>query len=163
MHIPPYYKMRDWQRFLAGTFVGAIISYVVFIYMYGQFYENWVEENLAIRSELNELEENYQALQENGNSKENITVNSIEISITNQKQLKLDSLSVHQLQELIKTQIRDVIGKDIESLSKNYTFITSTVENKQYTIDEFTYKATVKQLFIPGSTLTMNVELSISN
>lgn len=163
MHIPPYYKKESWQRFLAGAFIGAIIGYIVFIYMYGQFYERWVEENLAVRSELNELKENYKALQEDEKSKEDITINSIVIKITNQKELKLDSLIVHQLEELIKTQIKDVIGKDIKSLSKNYTFIMSTVENKNYKIDEFTYQATTKQLFITGPTLTMNVELSLSN
>ncbi|MBM7572878.1 sporulation membrane protein YtrI [Aquibacillus albus] len=164
MHIPPYYKKESWQKFLVGAFLGAIIAYAIFIYMYGQFYERWVEENLALRSELNDLESNYNTLKEefNAKSKEKVTVNAIEVSIMNQKQLKLDSLIVHQLEELIKEQIKDVLGKDIESLSENYTLLTSTIENKIYKVDGFSYSASVNQLFLT-STLRLNVQLKISN
>ncbi|WP_369413963.1 sporulation membrane protein YtrI [Aquibacillus saliphilus] len=167
MHIPPYYKKESWQRFFAGTFIGAIIAFVVFTYMYGQFYERWVEENLNLRSQLNELENKYEILEDSKReldekSKEKITVNTIEVKIDNEKQLKLDSLIVHQLEELIREQIKDVVGKDINSLAENYKLLTSTIESKTYKVEGFTYNAKVKQMFVT-STININIEITISN
>ncbi|MRH42869.1 hypothetical protein GH741_09240 [Aquibacillus halophilus] len=167
MHIPPYYKKESWQRFFAGTFIGAIVAFIVFIYMYGQLYERWVEENLNLRSQLSKLEDSYNILEESKQeldeqSKQKVTVNTIEINIDNERELKLDSLIVHQLQELMRNEIKDVVGKDINSLAENYQLLTSTIENKRYKVDGFIYNAKVKQLFVT-STLTISVELVFSS
>ncbi len=49
MHIPPYYKRPSFQRFFAGICIGTIIGYLIFIYMFGELQEKWIEENLALR------------------------------------------------------------------------------------------------------------------
>ena len=56
MHFIPYYKNKNWQRFFVGLFIGAIISYFIFIYMYGQLLEKRIEENLQLRIEKQELD-----------------------------------------------------------------------------------------------------------
>ena len=168
MHIPPYYKKESWQRFFAGVFIGAIISFTVFVYMHGVFYERWVEENLDLRAQLNELQLNYDDLVEsnkelNQKSKEHITIDKIEININNEEKLKLDSLIVLELEEMIKGQIQGVIGKDINSLSENYQLLTAAIENKTYVKDKFNYSATVKNLFITPPTLIVNIELKTTS
>ncbi|MDL4840671.1 sporulation membrane protein YtrI [Aquibacillus rhizosphaerae] len=167
MHIPPYYKRASWQRFLAGAFLGAIIAFAVFIFMYGKFHERWVEENLKLRSELNQLQHNYKTLEESKKeldqkSKEDIKVQTIIINIENETELKLDSLIVHQLQEQIKEEINHVVGKSTSSLSDNYELLIATIENKTYPVDEFSYNAVVNQLFVTEN-LTVNVQLKIAN
>ncbi|MCT2537173.1 hypothetical protein NC661_02535 [Aquibacillus koreensis] len=168
MHIPPYYKRAGWQRFLAGAFIGAIISFAIFLYMYGQFQERWIEDNLSLRSELNTLQRNYEALEESKNkldeqSKKEITVEEIEISIENEKQLKLDRLIVHTLEQKILDEINHVIGQSTNSLSENYQLLTAAIENKTLHEDNFSYQAVVKNLFIISQRLVINVELKLAN
>ncbi|WP_186578390.1 sporulation membrane protein YtrI [Aquibacillus kalidii] len=172
MHIPPYYKKESWQRFFAGTFFGGIIAFIVFIYMYGQLYENWVEENINLRARVNELETNNKVLEENKKeadkqSQQQLSIDEITISIQNLKELKLekDSLMKHQLEQAIKEEIIHIIGQDVQSVADNYQLLISTIENKTYKIDnlsEFTYSATVNRLFLTPSFVQIHVELSIS-
>lgn len=167
MHIPPYYKRASWQRFFAGTFVGAITAFLVFIYMYGQMYENWVEENLDLRAQLQEMSANYQALEQSNKEldqqfQQKATIASITINISNQEQLNLDHLIARELEESIKKEWHDVIGKDVASLSENYTFLIRTVENKTYKIDDFSYEAQVDHLFVT-ETLEAYVTLTLAN
>ncbi|WP_407269170.1 sporulation membrane protein YtrI [Radiobacillus sp. PE A8.2] len=173
MHIPPYYKRASWQRFFVGTVVGAIVAYCVFVYMYGEFHERWVEENLELRSDYNDLKLNYDSLQESKQqldeeAKKKITIETITISIDNKKQLKLDndSLTAHQLVEQMKQQISDVIGRDILSLSENYKLLEAAIQNKIYKVDEFMYEASVTHLFIVPSSpaeLILRVQLKIAS
>ncbi|WP_138415335.1 sporulation membrane protein YtrI [Aquibacillus sediminis] len=168
MHIPPYYKKESWQRFFAGTFIGAILAFIIFVYMYGHFYERWVEENLTLRSELNTLRNNYEILEEDKKkldqqSQQKITINEIEVSINNEKDLKLDSLIVHQLEEMIKEQIKSIIGEDIETIAQNSELVLSTIQNKTYKVDDFTYNASVRQLLLISESLNVKVELTLAN
>ncbi|GGM26600.1 hypothetical protein GCM10011351_10440 [Paraliobacillus quinghaiensis] len=164
MHIPPYYKRESWQRFLAGTFVGAILAFFVFIYMYGQLYEGWVEKNLELHAELQELKSNYQALEENNKEldqkyNKKITISSIEIHITNQEKLDLDRFIIREFEEKIKNEMSDVIGKEVANFSENHKLLIKIVENKPYKIDDFSYQATVEHLFI---TEKLSVYLTLS-
>lgn len=167
MHIPPYYKRESWQRFLAGTFVGAIIAFIVFVYMYGQLYENWVEENLELHAKLQELNSNYKASEEKNKEldqkyQKKITITSVQITITNQEKLDLDRLIVREFEETIKAEITDIIGRDVESLSENYNLLIKTIENKRYRIDSFSYQAKVRHLFIT-EILNLHIELTPAN
>ncbi|WP_182201075.1 sporulation membrane protein YtrI [Paraliobacillus salinarum] len=167
MHIPPYYKRESWQRFLAGTFVGAMIAFFIFVYMYGQLYEGWIEENLELRAQLQEIKSNYQALEENNKQldqryQKRSTVSSIEIKITNQNQLDLDNLIIREFEETIKQEINEAIGKEVDDLSKNFSFLIRTLENKVYSIHNFSYQADVQHLFIK-ETLEVHIKLHPAN
>ncbi|CQR48122.1 Sporulation membrane protein YtrI [Paraliobacillus sp. PM-2] len=167
MHIPPYYKRESWQRFLAGTFAGAIIAFFVFVYMYGQLYEGWVEENLELRAQLQEIKSNYKALEESNKEldqryQQKATVSSIEINISNQKQLNLDRLIIREFEEVIKKEINEVIGKEVDDLSENYSFLIRTIENKTYEIHDFSYQAKVQHLFVTEK-LEAHIKLTIAN
>ncbi|WP_404453540.1 hypothetical protein LG329_03770 [Virgibacillus necropolis] len=164
MHIPPYHKRKSWQRFMVGTFFGAIIAYCVLLYMYGSMYENLMEENLELKSQVTDLQDQNEALlkdKENLNqqTKESDTVQTIEISITNEKELK-DKLIVHQLEQLIKEEISHIVGQDIRTVYDSNQLLMSTIENKRFTVDEMTYTFTIEKLLIAATVeITMEAEI----
>ncbi|SDK43079.1 sporulation membrane protein YtrI [Sediminibacillus albus] len=167
MHIPPYYKQESWQRFFAGAFIGAIIAFVVYLYIYGQNYEKWLEDNMDLRSQLAELERQNEVLLENKKeldekTKEKVVVQSISIKIENEKQLKLDRLIVHQIEERIKAEIDNVIGRDIVSLSENDQLLISTIENTVYRVEDINYHASINQLVI-APVLKLNLSLDFGS
>lgn len=167
MHIPPYYKKENWQRFLAGTFVGAILAYSVFIYMYGQLYENWVEKNLSLHAELQELQTNYQVLEENKDEldqkyQQKLTISAFKITIINHEAYKLDRFILHDLEDMIKEEVSEILGKEVASLTENYMMLIRMVENKVYRVDDFSYQAVVRHLFI-NETSEIHIELKTAD
>ncbi|WP_164668385.1 sporulation membrane protein YtrI [Virgibacillus doumboii] len=167
MHIPPYHKKSTWQRFFIGAFLGAVIAYLIFIYMHGNMYEHLLEENKDLKSKVTELENQNEALSEDKKdldekSKEPFTIESIEVTITNNEELRLDRLIIHDLEELIKKEINDIIGKEVSIIAKSDELLKSTIENKEFPLDEFTYKFDVTTLTIT-ETVKVSVEAEISS
>lgn len=167
MHVPPYHRNKSWQRFFAGVFFGAIISFCILLYFHGTLYERWAVENSELRGEISDLKSRNKALEEDKDEfdekkQKQITVNTIEIHIENGKELRLDRLIEHQLEEMVKEEIKDVIGKDINNLAENDQLLISTVENKRYKVDDFIYEATVERLII-SPTLKLTINLAISD
>lgn len=167
MHIPPYYKKESWQRFLAGVFIGGVIAYIVFLFMYGNLTERWVEENIKLHSQISKLEREYKLLSKDKaeldrQSKEKIEVRSIEIEFTNDKKLKIDKLIAIQLKDLIKDQISNIIGNDISNVTQNRNLLISAIENKHYKIDDFTYTVKIQHLTI-SSTMFITIQINIYN
>ncbi|GAA0429566.1 hypothetical protein GCM10008983_02410 [Lentibacillus halophilus] len=160
MHIPPYYKKTTWQRFLAGAFAGSIIGYLIFVYMYGSMYGQMLEENRELKSEVTELKNENDALLDdkkdlNEKTKESAKVGSITITITNDDDLP-DRLITHELEELIKDEINHIVGKEVSVISESDELLEATIENKEFTIDDFTFTCTVRKLII-----TPTVKLSV--
>lgn len=44
MRIPPYYRNSHWQRFFAGMAIGGIISWFIFLYIFGEWQEKYSME-----------------------------------------------------------------------------------------------------------------------
>ncbi|HEX6594624.1 MAG TPA: sporulation membrane protein YtrI [Bacillota bacterium] len=153
MHVPPYYKKKSWQRLMIGAFFGAVIAYCLFMFMYGKMYEQMIEENLDLQVELSDLKKHNEALLKDNEdldeqSKKRVTINSIETELIHAKELRLDPLIVHQLEELIKDDIGHLIGQDVAVISKSDRLLISTLENKTYNIDDFSYRLHIKKLII---------------
>jgi hypothetical protein len=153
MHIPPYYKLKSWQRFIIGVVTGSVIAYAIFIFMYGSMYEKLYEENLDLQSKVSELQSHNDSLLQDmkdsdEKSKQQFTVERIDVFIMNQTELRLDRLIVYQLDHMIKGEINHMIGKDIRVISESDQLLLSTIENKAFTIDDFTYYFEVKRLVI---------------
>lgn len=153
MHIPRIHQNKSWQRFVVGFFIGVITAYGVIMFMYGSMYEKLFEENLMLQAQVNELEDLYESLleaqeKEIEKNKERLIVETIEISIINAEALELDRLIVHQLTDMIKQEVKSIIGQDIISLSENDQLLISTIENKRFTIDDFNYSFEVERLTI---------------
>ncbi|WP_284139826.1 MULTISPECIES: sporulation membrane protein YtrI [unclassified Virgibacillus] len=168
MHIPPYYKRPGWQRFFVGVFLGGLFSYLIVMYMYGEMYEKLLENNVALQSEVKEIKKQHEALLKdkqdlNEENKKAITVEKIELEFKNAKQLRLENtLTLYQLEELIKEEIDQIIGQDIQIVSKNDELITSAIENKNYSVDDFSYSFKVVKLTI-APIVKIKLDASISN
>jgi len=153
MHIPPYYKLTSWQRFIIGVVTGGLIAYTIFIFMHGKMYEKLHEENLALQLKVSELKSHNDSLLQDKKaldekSKQQSIVERIEISITNQEELRLDRLFVYQLDHMLKQEINHIIGKEIKTISESDQLLISTIENTAFSVDDFTYYFEVKRLTI---------------
>jgi hypothetical protein len=149
MHIPPYHKKKTWQRFFAGSLVGGIIAYIIFIFMYGTMYENQLKENLELTSQVNDLKnQNKALLKDTENLKTPVTVSVIDITIENAEEISLDSLVVPKLEELVKDEISHITGQSVSIVDEIDQLLISAIENKEYTIDDLRYQFTVRKLTI---------------
>jgi len=153
MHVPPHHKQPGWQRFFAGAFFGGLIAYMIFLFMHGTIQADFQEEHLALKAEVSELKRQNEALLEDNQSldeksKEELRIESIDIAILNGEEMKFDRLLGHQLTELIKEEVDQIIGAPISTVSGNADLLISTIENKTYEIDDFSYKLEVKRLTI---------------
>lgn len=153
MHFSPYYKLKNWQRLFGGIFIGAILSYLVFIYMNGQLIEKRIEENLRLRTEKQELQISHRMLEENMSElnemyEQKLLIHSVKIVITNAEVYKLDRFSLHELNDQVYDQVNTIIGREVKSFTNHYPLLIRSVENKAYKINDFTYQARVKHLFI---------------
>ncbi|MDQ0160183.1 sporulation membrane protein YtrI [Alkalibacillus salilacus] len=167
MHIPPYYKKASWQTFLIGVLTGVVIGYIFFLFVYGQHTERWIEENLSIRNELHELEQENELLKSdqsdlNEEAEQRVTVQKIEISWTNAEKLDLDRFTTHELKEILLDELESVVGQNIISLSEQRTLLLRTIENKTFNIRDVDYQLAVRHMTI-GPTLILSIEVKIAS
>ncbi|MDY0405344.1 hypothetical protein P5G51_007990 [Virgibacillus sp. 179-BFC.A HS] len=157
MHIPPYYKKPGWQRFMVGVFAGALVSYLVVIYMYGTMYERVVRENYELKAKVTDLQKQKDALLEDENDEEQHgeqdgksepVVEELEIRIKNAEELKLDPLIIHQLSDQMKKDLDQIIGLQINIVGKSDELIVSTIESKTYHVDDFSYTFKINRLVV---------------
>jgi len=167
MHIPTYHKKKGWQRFFLGFFAGGIVAYCILMFMHGAMYERLYEKNYTLSSQVKELEDLYDSLlqdqkDENEEHKKQMTVETIEITIMNADELKLDRLITHQLTEMIKQEIKYIIGKDITIISESDQLLLSAIENKAFSIDDFSYYFKVEKITI-SQTVKLQIIAKASN
>ena len=165
MHIPPVYKRPSWQRFLIGVVVGVVVAYVIMLFMYGTIYEQIVQENSELRASNKELTNFNDALPEDKEEAEEqeakpYTIEQIDIMIENEKELRLDRLATHQLEELITDEIDLIIGKSVQSTAENNELLIAAIENKTFKIDGFSYSFEVSR-FILYSTAKITLKATI--
>lgn len=165
MHIPPVYKRPSWQRFLIGVVVGVVVAYVIMLFMYGTIYEQIVQENSELRASNKELTNFNDALLEDKEEAEEqeakpYTIEQIDIMIENEKELRLDRLATHQLEELITDEIDIIIGKSVQSTAENNELLIAAIENKTFKIDGFSYSFEVSR-FILYSTVKITLKATL--
>lgn len=153
MRIPPYYQLTSVQRFLAGVFIGAVIGWLTFLFMFGQIQDKQINLILKQQTIIRQLEDEKEIWQKdyenwNAESKKKLTIEEINIYFTNEKKLLLNEYIKYKLQEAIRTDIKSLIKMDIESVSKNNELIINTIENKITTIEGQKYKMKVQQLHL---------------
>ena len=163
MRIPPYYRRPSWQRFFAGAAVGGAISWCIFLYIFGV----WQEESAILireqQKEISELNNDIKIWQEdyeelNNRNLEKITVQKINIKITNWERYKLDQFSVFETEEAVRDDIKMVLAKDLETVAKSKDLVKKIIENKPIKINDKRYKLRVKEMII-FTTLTIQLEI----
>ncbi|MGP4062571.1 sporulation membrane protein YtrI [Halobacillus sp. H74] len=163
MHFPHYHKKKEWRRLFAGIVLGAVIGYAVFIYIHGELQEKYTEEHIEMTAKMSELEAKYEGLlnnQEQGTDQKPLTVTDLAVSYTNAKKLEVDLLTQHQLTTLVKDQLSTIPGKDITVIADQVDLMISTVENKNYVVDDFTYELKVTRLIV-SEVITLNLEIKL--
>lgn len=151
MHIPPYHKKRNWQLLILGIFIGSIIAYIVLVFMYGKMYEKVLTERIQLQTKIIELEKQNEALlldKEELEEKSESIIQSIQIEFLNGKDFRFDRLITHQLEDLVKQEISDVIGKNVKTVTDSDDLLVTIIENKVFTIDDLSYQFEVKKLYI---------------
>ena len=163
MRVPQLYKRPGWQRFFAGTTVGGAISWCIFLYINGV----WLEENTELiqkqQQEIVDLNNEKKIWQDeykeiNRRKIEQLTVQKINIKITNAEKYKLDSLSVLETEDSVHDDISMMLAKDIETVYKSKDLIKKIIENKQIKLYGKRYKLKVKEMVI-YTNLTIQLQI----
>ncbi|APH04097.1 sporulation membrane protein YtrI [Bacillus weihaiensis] len=165
MRIPPHYRQPTWQRFFAGVAIGAIISWGVFLFIFGTIQEQHsttIEEQKQVIEELNKNKEIYEQEYSklNKEAKEKLTVQELTVDITNGDKYHIKDFKVKNIEDDIKQDLADIVlTKDIEYITNNRLLIERLIENKiikQEDGKEYTFKMTK---FILYTTLIIEVEI----
>lgn len=166
MRVPPYYHIPFWQRFLAGIVFGIIISWILFLSLYGEMQDNHVQLLKEQLAEIESLESRIALYQEdieeiNQQNENKLLIQDIQLEIMNAEKMKLIEIERYELEKQAKQQLEDLIlNKNIETVAQNKELLISSLENKQFKIDEKTYRLSVKQLYL-YTTLEMYVDVSL--
>ncbi|MBR3379743.1 MAG: sporulation protein [Bacillus sp. (in: Bacteria)] len=166
MRVPELYKRPGWQRFFAGMMFGAIVSWLIFLFTYGTFQEKQVTLLRSQQHHMDSLKEQITLYREdlhtlNEDNKKRLLIQSVDVHLVNREQYKIPEPDTLKFEDQVKEDISEVITKDIESVYKTKELLKRTVENKEYTIREKTYRAKVTELTI-YTKLSLEVRISFA-
>jgi hypothetical protein len=163
MRIPPLYRRPSWQRFFSGMAVGGAISWVIFLYIYGVWQDRHIYTIKKQADDIRELNNDILIWQQeykeiNKRNIEQLTVQKINIKITNSGKFNLDSLSVFETEESVKDDISMMLAKDIDTVYKSKELIKKIIENKVVKINNKRYKLHVQEIVF-YTTLSIQLEI----
>jgi ABC-type antimicrobial peptide transport system permease subunit len=167
MRIPPLYKKPSWQRLLVGTVIGGAISWCIFIYIFGVWQEKHTilildqkDEIADLKNDLKIWQDEYKAA--NKRNIEQITVQKINVRISNWEKYDLDSFSAFQIEDEVKEDIGMMIAKDLETVYKSKDLIKKIIENKTIKINDKRYRLEIREIVI-YTTLSIQLEMRFEN
>ncbi|MBU8879691.1 sporulation protein [Bacillus sp. FJAT-29790] len=163
MRIPPFYHRPSWQRFLAGMAIGGMISWAVFLFIFGEWQEKYSSQINKQEIEIHDLEQEKKIWQEefkelNKKNREQLTIQEIKIKIKNSEKYKLDTFSVFEIEDEIKENISMMMAKDIDTVYKSRELIKRIIENKVIKVNEKRYRLEVKEMVVYT---TLSIHLNI--
>nr|WP_263325440.1 sporulation membrane protein YtrI [Neobacillus sp. Marseille-Q6967] len=164
MRIPSYYRYPSWQRFFAGAAIGAAISWCIFLYIFGVWQEKHTtlidqqkEEIIDLNEEKKIWQEEYKEI--NKRTIEQLTIQKVNVKITNSEKYHLDSLSVLEIEDSVKDDISMMTAKDLDTVFKSKELIKKIIQNKTIKLNDKRYKLQVKEMVI-YTTLSIQLEIS---
>jgi hypothetical protein len=163
MRIPPYYRLQEWRRLFAGMAIGAIVSWLIFLYVYGEWQEEYSMKIKLQEEDIRELKKEQEIWKEdferiNKENQEKLTIQQIEVKITNFEKYKLDAFSVHEIEETVKEDIRNLLAKDIETAFKSRELIKKAIENRSFKAHDKRYRLQIKEI---AYYTTLSIQLNI--
>nr|WP_295969884.1 sporulation membrane protein YtrI [uncultured Bacillus sp.] len=166
MRVPPYYQKPTWQHFSAGVLIGGVISWFIFLYIFGEWQEDYSKEITKQQTLITKLENEKIIWQEefkklNAENQDKLTVQSIYIKIRNKDKYHLDQLSLFQMEDEVKKDIGMIIAKDIETAYLSRELIKKTIENKVLTVNDKRFTLKISEMTI-YTTLSIELELMIA-
>jgi hypothetical protein len=164
MRIPPHYQQPSWQRFFAGAAIGAVISWGVFLFIFGVIQEEHSTIINKQKQTIQDLENDKKIYQEeytklNKKAQEKLTVQEIKIKLTNGDRYLFKDFRITNIENSVKEDLKDVMAKDIESIVSNHLLIERIIENKPLKFDGKEYKLEMTK-FMLTTTLYIEVEIS---
>ena len=163
MKPPNLQDKKSWQRFFAGIAIGAIISWLMYVYMHGLMQEKQIitieeqkKEIADLQRKIEIWEKDYEA--KNEETEEKLTLEEIQVTVENYRMYKLDLLSVLETQDEIRKDLSSLISKDLETVYKGKSLIRKAIENKTIEINDkkYTFKVTEMMFY---SNLSIEVQL----
>lgn len=167
MRIPPFYQRPIWQRFFAGVAIGGLISWLIFLYMYGELQEEQTKLIRQQQDEINDLSRSVKIWQEefkalNKQNEQQLTIQEIKIKLVNGHKYKLDSFSIFEIEERIKEDVSIMNAKDLETVFKSKDVLRKMIENKIVKINDKRYKLEVKEIVI-FTTLSIQIAIHLDD
>ncbi|PQD94646.1 sporulation protein [Pradoshia eiseniae] len=163
MRIPPYYRNPMWQRFFAGIAIGAVMSWALFFYMFGDLQEKQVQLIQTQQDTIKDLSEEVDIWQSeyeilNKRNESRLLVQDVSVRITNYKKYRLDPLSVFEVEQSIQKDFSSLIGKDLENVSKGKELLKRAIINKDIKVNSRHYQLEIRELVIYTN---IEIELAI--
>lgn len=165
MRIPPFYQKAIWQRFLAGVALGGIISWLIFLFIYGTLQEKQTKLIREQQDDIQDLNRDIKIWQEefkalNKKNEQQLTIQTIEIKLLNGDKYKIDSFSIFEAEKKIKEDVSSVVAKDLETVFKSRDVLKKMIENKPLKIIDKRYRLEVKEIVI-YTTLSIKIEIQL--
>ncbi|WAA11672.1 sporulation membrane protein YtrI [Fervidibacillus halotolerans] len=167
MRLPAKRYYKNGQRFFFGVVIGAMISWLIFLFMFGHMQEEQAktirkqkEQILELQKEKNIWQEDFKKLNEK--NKQLLTVQEVIVKIENAKKYRIDPLSVFEVEESIKEDINNLLAKDLHLVYESRDLLKKVIMNKQIKINDKRYRLIIKEMVI-YTTLTIHLELILDD
>ncbi|WAA10162.1 sporulation membrane protein YtrI [Fervidibacillus albus] len=167
MRVPTIHRYKNGQRFFFGTVIGALVSWLIFLYMFGHMQEEQAKTIRKQREQIMELEKEKNIWQEdfkklNEKNKQLLTVQEVIVKIENAEKYRIDPLSVFEVEESVKEDISMVLAKDLHLVYESRDLLKRVIINKPVKINDKRYRLTIKEIVI-YTTLTVHLELILDD
>ncbi|MFS0780607.1 sporulation membrane protein YtrI [Bacillus sp. 1P06AnD] len=154
---------KMWQRFFAGIAIGGIISWLIFLYMYSSMQERQISTIIDLKQEIAEQKNKLdiwekESKTQNKETVKKMTIQEIQVTITNYRDFHLDLLSTLEAQDALKKDLSSLLTKDVESVYKSKHLLKKTIENKHVIMNEKTYTFTVSEVLFYS---TLHIEVLV--
>lgn len=167
MRIPPFYRRSSWQRFFSGMAIGGVVSWCLFLYIFGEWqneYSKKIDEQTKEIEDLNKdkkiWQQEFQKL--NKENQEKLTIQKIKVHITNSEKYRLNTFSEFEIEEGVKEDIYMLLAKDIETAFNSRDLITKVIENKHFKIHGKRYRVEVREIVF-YTTLSINLHIHLES
>ncbi|ENQ3105551.1 molybdenum cofactor biosynthesis protein MoaA [Bacillus cereus] len=162
MKVPSSLSNR-WKLFLGGAAVGGILSWIIFLYIYGVFQEEQTKTLETQEAQIKKLTEDLRVLtedqkKENEENKNMLTIQEIEIEIVDYEKYNLNSLTVETLTTSIRDDLRHLLTQNIRSVANNKELLKKAIENKVYKYYDRVYRFEIETVSF-DTTLTISVKI----
>ncbi|MDM5156779.1 hypothetical protein QUF88_23995 [Bacillus sp. DX1.1] len=151
MKVPSASIAKRWYLFLGGAAVGGILSWIIFLYIYGVFQEDQARTIGKQEKIINEQKQRLHVLLEDRNklneeNKNLLTIQEIKIEISNHDKYDLDSLTLENITTSIQNDLRHLLTKHVQSVAKNKELLKKTIENKVYKHYDRSYRFKIETI-----------------
>ncbi|WP_242219687.1 sporulation membrane protein YtrI [Bacillus cereus group sp. BfR-BA-01380] len=162
MKVPSSLSNR-WKLFLGGAAVGGILSWIIFLYIYGVFQEEQTKTLETQEAQIKKLTEDLRVLtedqkKENEENKNMLTIQEIEIEIVDYEKYNLNSLTVETLTTSIRDDLRHLLTQNIRSVANNKELLKKAIENKVYKYYDRVYRFEIETVSF-DTTLAISVKI----